>query len=368
MIQLLYITNGIHGSGGLERVLAVKASYLADKMGYEVHILTLNGGDKQPFYDFSHTIKFHDIKAIGNPFNYFLSYRSGIKKVIKTIAPDVISVCDDGLKGLLFPVLFGKKTPIIYERHVSKQIENKTDTISFVQRLKTTLKFRLMNFGASQFHKFVVLTNGNLKEWNLPNIVVIPNPLPFNSLEQSAHTNKKVLVVGKQSYQKGYDRLLDIWSLVQEKFPDWSLEVYGKLNPALGLEEKAKQFKIDKSLKFYPPIKDVQTKYKEAAIYVMTSRFEGFGMVLIEAMSYGVPCVAFDCPHGPADIIKDGKDGFLVANGDIDTFAVKLMALMENKALRQQLGTNALKDVNRFNVTKVVKKWDTLFKSLVHLK
>ncbi|REE83090.1 glycosyltransferase involved in cell wall biosynthesis [Lutibacter oceani] len=367
-MKLLYITNAINGSGGLERVLAVKASYLADKMGYEVHILTLNGGDKQPFYDFSQNIKFHDITVIGNPFNYLLSYRAGIKKTVKKIQPHIISVCDDGLKGMLFPVLFGKKIPVIYERHVSKQIENSTGSTSLAHSLKIKLKFAVMNVAGSKFHKFVVLTEGNLKEWKLNNIVVIPNPLPFNSGECATLTNKKVLVVGKQSYQKGYDRLLDIWSLVHDKFPDWSLEVYGKLNPTLGLEEKAKQFNIDKSLKFYPPIKDIQAKYKEAAIYVMTSRFEGFGMVLIEAMSYGVPCVAFDCPHGPADIIKDGEDGFLVANGDIDTFAAKLMALMENKALRQQLGTNALKDVNRFNVNEVVKKWDDLFQSLVHLK
>ncbi|GGK60447.1 MULTISPECIES: glycosyltransferase family 4 protein [Flavobacteriaceae] len=368
-MKILYITNGINGSGGLERVLAVKASYLADILGYEVAILTLNNGHNQPFYKFSTKIKLHDIKVVGNLFNYILSYRKGIKKVLKNIKPNVISVCDDGFKGLLFPVLFGKSIPVIYERHVSKQIENKKDDISIVQSLKTTLKFGLMNFGATQFHKFVVLTNGNLKEWKeLNNIDVIPNPLPFNSLEQSAHTNKKVLVVGKQSYQKGYDRLLAVWSLVSKKYPDWKLEVYGKLNPELGLEARTKELGIDTNVKFYPPVEDIQEKYKEASIYIMTSRFEGFGMVLIEAMSFGVPCVAFDCPHGPSDIIQNGEDGFLIANGDIDTFAFKLMDLMENKSLRQQLGTNAIDHVHRFNVTEVVKKWDTLFKSLVHLK
>ena len=364
-MKLLYITNGINGSGGLERVLAVKASYLADTLGYEVHILTLNNGDKKPFYEFSQAIKFHDIKVGGNPITYFLSYKKGIKNVLQSVNPDTISVCDDGLKGLLFPVFFGTKTPVIYERHVSKQIEIKTEHGSFIQKLKLKLKLSLMNYGAGKFHKFVVLTNGNLTEWNLKNLKVIPNPLPFQPNVSSKLTNKKVLVVGKQSYQKGYDSLLEIWKLVHQKYPDWQLEVYGKLNPALGLEEKAKDFSIDESVKFYPPVKDIQTKYKEASIYVMTSRFEGFGMVLIEAMSYGVPCIAFDCPHGPADIISDGKDGFLVPNGAIHTFATKLMLLMENATLRQDLGSKAMQNATRFNVDSIVKKWDVLFKSLV---
>ncbi|UMB55464.1 glycosyltransferase family 4 protein [Lutibacter sp. A64] len=365
MIKLLYITNAINGSGGLERVLAVKASYLADTLGYKVHILTLNNGDKSPFYKFSTKIKFIDIKVGGNALNYFLQYKKGIKNALKALKPDVISVCDDGLKGMLFPIFFGKKIPVIYERHVSKQIENRADSISFVQRLKTRLKFGLMNFGASQFHKFVVLTNGNLKEWNLNNLVVIPNPLPFTNEAQSLLTNKKVLVVGKQSYQKGYDRLLDIWSLVSKKFPDWSIDVYGKLDSNLKLEEKAEVLEISNTIHFYPPVKDIQAKYKEASIYVMSSRFEGFGMVLIEAMSFGVPCVAFDCPHGPADIITHTEDGFLIENDNINGFANVLINLIENETLRKRMGFQAKENVKRYTPDNIIPLWDTLFKSLV---
>ena len=364
-MKLLYITNAINGSGGLERVLAVKASYLADKLGYKVHILTLNKGAQQPFYEFSNNITFHDIKVQGNVINYFLSYKKGIKKVLKSINPAIISVCDDGLKGLLFPVFFGTKIPIIYERHVSKQIEIKINNVSVVHKIKSKLKLSFMDYGAGKFHKFVVLTNGNLTEWNLKNLKIIPNPLPFQPNVSSKLTNKKVLVVGKQSYQKGYDSLLEIWKLVHQKYPDWQLEVYGKLNPALGLEEKAKDFSIDESVKFYPPVKYIQAKYKEASIYVMTSRFEGFGMVLIEAMSYGVPCIAFDCPHGPADIITNGEDGFLVPNGDIDSFANAIIHLIENEEIRLQMGAMAKENVKRFTPDVVVLLWDLLFKNVV---
>jgi len=363
-MKLLYITNAIHGSGGLERVLSVKASYLAEHFEYNIHILTLNSRHNQPFYKFNSSIIFHDVEVGGNPFSYLLKYKKGIRKVIKEINPDVISVCDDGLKGLLFPIFFGKKIPVIYERHVSKQIEFRANNISLVDKLKLKFKFLLMNFGGKRFHKFVVLTEGNLKEWNFNNLMVIPNPLPFDSHEKSELINKKIIVVGKQSYQKGYDRLLDIWNLVHEKFPNWELEIYGKLDSTLELEKKCKNLNLKNSVNFLPPVKNIQEKYKEASMYLMTSRFEGFGMVLIEAMSYGVPCISFDCPHGPADIINNGKDGFLVSNGDLNGFAEKLVLLMEDTKLRKSMGKLARENVNRFNVKFVVKQWDDLFQSL----
>jgi len=364
-MKLLYIANGINGSGGLERVLALKSSYLADKFNYKVHILTLNKSYQNPFYRFSSNIKFHDIQVNGNYLNYFLSYKNGIKRVLDLIKPDVISVCDDGLKGLLFPVLFGKKIPVIYERHVSNQIEIKKDKLSFLDNIKSNLKFNLMKFGGRKFDKFVVITKGNLKEWESNNLVVIPNPLPFISSEKALLKNKKVLVVGKQSFQKGYDRLLKIWKIVIENHPNWHLEVYGKLNFDLELEKKADDMDLSSAITFFPPTKNIQEKYIESSIYLMPSRFEGFGMVLIEAMSFGVPCISFDCPNGPADIINDSEDGYLIKNGDIEGFAKAILQLIENQEQRNFMGEKAKLNVQRFSPERIVPLWDELFKSLL---
>ena len=364
-MKLLYITNGIHGSGGLERVLSIKASYLAEHYNYEVTILTLNSDGKDLFYDFSPKIKFYDVKASGNPISYFLSYRKGINKALKNVIPDVISVCDDGLKGMLFPLIFGKKIPVIYERHVSKQIENKTDNLSFKEILMFKIVFCFMIYGGKKFNKFVVLTKGNLDEWNLDNLIVIANPLPFNPAVQSSLMNKKILAVGKQSFQKGYDRLLKIWKIVQRKHPDWELDIYGNLNQSLGLEKKAEDLGVSKTVSFYPPVRNIQEKYKNSSIYVMSSRFEGFGMVLIEAMSFGVPCISFNCPHGPADIIKNGQDGFLIENDDIEDFANKIIQLIENENQRKEMGLNAKEKIKQFYPETIAKQWDTLFKSLL---
>ena len=363
-MKLLYITNGVHGSGGLERVLAVKASYLAEHLNYEVTILILNSDGEELFYKFSDKIKFYNINASGNVLSCFLSYRKGIKNAIKSVKPVIISVCDDGVKGLLFPVLFGKKIPVVYERHVSKQIEARTEHSSLFAKLKTILIFKLMELGGSQFDTFVVLTNGNLKEWSLTNLMLIPNPLPFNSMEKSLLNTKKVLAVGKQGYQKSYDRLLQIWKIVGEKFPDWILEVYGKREPQLGLEKRVSEFGLKSKVYFFDPVKNIQEKYKDAAIYVMSSRYEGFGMVLIEAMSFGVPCVSFDCPHGPADIINDSENGYLVENGNIEDFANRLKQLMENENLRNQMGASAKENMKCYAPDVIVPLWDDLFKKL----
>ena len=177
-----------------------------------------------------------------------------------------------------------------------------------------------------------MLTNGNKKEWKLNNLLVIPNPLSFypENNQLSTLENKKVLAVGKHSYQKGFDRLIKSWKHVSERYPNWELDIYGTINESMGLEKLAKSLNLDHSINLYPPEKNIGEKYKEASIYVMSSRYEGFGMVLTEAMAYGVPCVSFDCPFGPSDIISHNKNGMLVENGHIETLSESIIKLIEN--------------------------------------
>ncbi|MFD1613941.1 glycosyltransferase family 4 protein [Gelatiniphilus marinus] len=364
-MKLLYITNQISGAAGLERVLSIKASYLADNLDYEVHILTLNQKNKPLFYNFSDKLIYHDIPIEGNTLAYFFKYIKGIKNTIKKVNPDVISVCDDGLKGFFVPFFTKKTCPMIYERHVSISVEQKQDKTSFFSSLANKLKHKLMLFAAKKYDAFVVLTNGNLKEWDLNNLMVISNPLPFSSEKKSDLNSKTVLAVGRQSYQKGYDRLLKSWQIVNKKHPDWKLDIYGKFDEQLHLRENSQTLGISKSVTFYKPVKNIEDKYKEASIYVMPSRFEGFGMVLIEAMSYGLPCVSFNCPYGPSDIISQYKDGILVENGDIDEFAKSISQLIENESLRRELGKNAQVKATHYLPEKIMAKWDGLFKSLI---
>lgn len=364
-MRILYITNQISGAGGLERVLSVKASYLTDNMGYEIHILTLNQDNDPLFFDFSNKIKLHDIRVVGNFFQYINQYIYGLKRVVNSVDPDVICVCDDGLKSFFLPLILRKPCPMVYERHVSKLIEIKTDSQGFLKKIKLKATFALMELLASSYSRFVVLTEGNTLEWNLKNLAIIPNPLSFYPEEVSGLQNKTVIAVGKHSFQKGYDRLLQSWKLVNQRNPDWKLKIYGTIDEDQGLIALAEHLGIEKSVAFYPPAKDIEKEYLEASVFVLSSRYEGFGMVLIEAMACGVPCVSFDCPHGPKDIINDSQDGFLVENGDITVLGARINQLIENQILRKEMGANARENVNRFLPEKIMKQWDELFKTVI---
>ncbi|PIA77539.1 hypothetical protein BFR04_08860 [Gaetbulibacter sp. 4G1] len=364
-MKLLYVTNGINGSGGLERVLSIKVNYLVKHFNYEIHILRLNEEKLDPFYQFCSSIVFHNINATGNLIQSFLRYKKGLKKNIVDINPDVISVCDDGLKGLFVPYIIGKYCPIIYERHASKSIfkNNKTSRYS-MQSLKLKLYDVLMHIGAKKYDAFVVLTNTNLTEWKLKNITVIPNPLSFYPEEKAKLTNKKVIMVGNHGYQKGIDRLLHAWKLIIVKHPNWKLEIYGKIHPEKLYHTLAQELGIAANVSFFDPVQNIGDKYKTASIYAMSSRSEGFGMVLIEAMSYGVPCVSYNCPSGPIDIISDGEDGFLIKDGYIDDFKDAICYLIEDLKIREKMGTKALLKAKKYAPELIIPQWDILFKSL----
>lgn len=372
MRKLLYITNAIDGSGGLERVLAVKTKILTEDFGYQIHIITLSKAEpaedqasrKDLFFTFSEKIIHHNIDVSGNPFQYLSKYISGIKKAAAEIKPEIILVCDDGLKAFFLPKILGTKIPIIYERHVSKLIEI-LENQSLLKGIFTKAKFFLMDVLAKDFNQFIVLTEGNKNEWKSKNIQVISNPLPFFPAQKSSLNNKKVIAVGKQSYQKGFDRLLNAWALLDPEFQDWQLHIYGKLDKSLGLEKQAQNLKIEDQVFFHPPEKKIEEKYAESSIFVLSSRYEGFGMVLIEAMSLGIPCVSFNCNYGPSDIIKNKEDGFLIENGNEKEFAEKLQQLMKDENLRLQMGEKARENVQRFLPQNVVKQWDELFKKLI---
>lgn len=358
-MRLLYITNGINGSGGLERVLSIKASLLAEKYNYTVGILVLNDAHKNPFYDFSPAISFFSVPAQGNPLSYLKAYKKGIQKVADTFNADIISVCDDGLKGFFLPKWIKTNAKWIYERHVSKLIESNENQSSSKKWL-IKCKWALMERLAKNYEKFIVLTEGNKKEWtSLQNIIVMPNPLPFQSSVKVEQNSKTVICVGKIAYQKGQDLLIKAWKKVFEKYPEWELHFYGKENLEF-LDTRNLKYNIH----FFPPVRNIEEKYLAASFYVMSSRFEGFGMVLIEAMEYGLPCVSFDCDYGPSDIIKEGEDGFLVAPEDTEALAEKMIYLIENPEKRKEMGIKAKKNVQRFQAENIVADWHALFQDL----
>ena len=363
-MHILYITNGISGSGGLERVLSLKTDYLISHNAYKISIITLNDGIHERFFKFNQNINFIDLEFKKTLFNKFYNYVTGLKKNINRLNPDIIVVCDDGLKAFFIPFFIRNNIPVIYERHVSKFIEL-TNSKSIFGKLRASLKWKIMNFMGQYFDKFILLTQGNKKEWALlNNIEVISNPLPFSSNFKNSLDHKTVIAVGKQSFQKGFDLLIKSWVIVNDKHPDWILEIYGKKEEKLKLLDQINSLNLNSSVKLLDPVSNIEEVYRTASIFVLSSRFEGFGMVLIEAMLFGVPCVSFDCPHGPGDIITHNKNGLLVENGNVRELANSICELISNNERRKLLGSQAKIDVNKYKIDVIMSQWDTLFKSI----
>ena len=158
--------------------------------------------------------------------------------------------------------------------------------------------------------------------------------------------------------------MLEIWKKVIEKYPDWSLEIYGKSNKNQELQKMANALNIKNNVTFFDPVKNINDKYLDASIMAMTSRTEGFGMVLIEAMALGLPCIAYDCPCGPRAIIQNNENGFLVENGNIDSFVRKLELLIEDENLRLQMGKNAQGSADKYNLDSIMQQWKMLFEEI----
>lgn len=215
--------------------------------------------------------------------------------------------------------------------------------------------------------KFVVLTNEDKLYWSeidSNKILTIHNPTSFSSRQSSSCEDKRVIAVGRYTYQKGFDLLVEAWRLVAFKHPDWSLHVYGE-GDRTELEQRIKELDLTKSLMVNGKTDSIIEKYLESSIFVLSSRYEGFGMVLTEAMSCGVPPVSFACPSGPRDIITHGVDGLLVENGNIDKLAENICTLIENEDLRKVMGGNARESVKRFRKEVIMAEWKQLFEELM---
>lgn len=365
MLKVLYITNSIASSGGLERVLSLKASYLANMPNTQVSVLSLDAENAQPFYSLSEHVQWlKPTQPLGRGLLYLRNYHALVLATLGKVTPDVVCVCDDGIKGLLFPILIRPGVPTLYERHASRALFFNAHNATGLGNLLSKIMVWIGEKSASRFQAFVTLTPSNADEWKLRNLHSIPNPLPFVPKASTPPGEKIVLSVGNHGYHKGFDRLLAAWAKLSQHHPGWQLMIVGNSYGNSPYPELAKTLGIEKSVIFKEAVSHIEPFYRQASIYALSSRSEGFGMVLIEAMACGLPCVSFDCPSGPRHIIEDGADGFLISNGDVGAFARRLSQLMEDADLRHQFGNQALHSVQRFAMDRVMQSWLALFEVL----
>lgn len=376
--KIVYCTPSLYMAGGVERVLTLKANYFADNYGYDVTIITTDGEDKKCFFPLSEKVKvvnlgihFEDMwhRSFLKRLCMYLPKERQFKKLLTTelnrIKPDItISVLRREI-NFLTEIHDGSKK--IGEIHINRaHYRNFTPnrTNPFKALFAKYWMHGLVN-KLKKLDRFVVLTEYDRQAWQeIPRVDVIANPLPFYPDIINTVRRKRIISVGRYFDEKGYDLLLKAWAIVEKECEDWELDIYGDGNKPY-YEKIASSLALDrKRCRLNDSISDVQREYLDSSLFVCTSRFEGFGMGIIEAMACGLPVVAFDCLWGPRSIITDGEDGLLVENGNIEKMAETILSLVNHLERISEMGMNARKNVQRFNIDTVAKKWKRLFDSL----
>ena len=380
-MKIVYCIPSCYNSGGMERVLSVKANYLADKMNYEIVIVTTGQGNRKPYFDHSSKIQFVDLDVNYNEIETLPIYRKWF------ILKDKRILHKKRLKDLLYKIkadivvsMFTHETSFLYkikdgsfkilELHFSKHfrdLHNKYNHASlFIKIIGKVLNYRDF-LAAKKYDKFVVLTEEDKRNWKgFSNIEAISNPIFFVADEKADYHSHQVIAVGRLCAQKGFDFLIPIWASIDVVLREqWHLTIYGSGPDYNKLINLIEHFQLSDSVTIHQPIKDIKTVYKESSILCFTSRYEGFGLALMEAMSCGLACISFDCPCGPSEIISDNRNGILVQSFDTKTFAVRLMDLMHNELKRKALGENAYSSIRHlYSEDVIMQKWVTLFSQL----
>lgn len=369
-MRLLYTFRSLAVWGGIERVLVDKMNYFANMCGYDVYMLTTDQGDHIVPYHLEDHVHLEDLGI-----QFHLQYRySGFRRLwdrwqktrlfkkrlserIRVIHPDVI-VCTTADPVCSIAKVKGE-IPLVVESH---SICYRT----LVGRsLRQRLAAKLLLRGLKHATCIVALTENDAIEWRKyhPHVEVLPNIVHLNEGKIASLENKRVIWVGRFENQKRPLDIIKIWQIVYPKFPEWHLDIYGEGEQRQELEDVA--MTLNMNIHIHQPTELIFEAYRKSSILVSTSLYEPFGLVMPEAMSCGLPVVAFDCPYGPVDIITDGVDGFLIKGRNIKAFADKVCQLIENEDLRRQMGQNGIVSSQRYRADVIMPQWISLFDELI---
>ena len=377
-LKLVYLTPALYMAGGVERVLTLKANYFAEHFGYDITIVLTEGKDSPLFYPLSDKIKvinldinFEELWTCSFAKKIFVylkkqrQYKQKLSAILMDIRPDItisllrreinfINVIPDGSRK-------------IGELHVNRaNYRNfEANESNLVKNLFAKFWMQSLVVKLKKLDQFVVLTEEDRLAWpELKNICVIPDPLPFTPSQVSSLTEKRVIAVARYSHEKGIDLLLQAWAKVEQQCSDWRLDVFGN-GDSSSFESLINQLGIDRSrCKLNGCTDDVEKEYLKSSLFVLSSRFEGFGMVIVEAMACGLPVISFDCPCGPRAIITNGKDGLLVDNGNVTALAQKIITLISDVDRCKDLAVAASNTAQRFTMSHIASEWVELFEDL----
>jgi len=379
-MDILYCIPALYNAAGMERVLTEKINYLARVSKHNIYIVTTDQLNRPIRFELDKTVRvFHlDIDYLdhfnANLITKFFKhkkkqkiYKRKLENLIKDLEIDIcISLCG---KEIDFLYKMNVSCKIIAEIHFA--LNNRKQFMTshfkgFIWKVLGEIRTKQLINSVKGLDKLVVLTKQDLLQWEryCSNVLQIPNPNPLKNAKVSSLESKHVISVGRLDAQKGYDLLIDAWQIVAKKHPDWILDIFGTGDWEVKLLNRINELNLNHNIKLRGLTSDVVSNYLESSIYVMSSRYEGLPMVLIESMSCGLPVVSFDCECGTKEIITDGVDGFLVTPFDITDLASKICVLVENSQLRKDMGKEAQIKSTSFSSDLIMPMWVKLFNEL----
>ena len=377
-MKIIYCICEIYNPGGMERVLLNKVCYLVERLGHDVTVVTTDQHGRPPFYPFPEGVRLIDLGinyADDNSKGVFAKiagylrkkrvHRRRLTELLMRAKADVVVSLFPSESSFIPDIKDGSKK--VLELHFNKFFRmqyNRTGLLGLIDRWRSRQDESLVR----RFDRFVVLTHEDKGYWgDMPNICVIPNAaLPIEGCSYDAEC-KRIIAVGRLDYQKGFDRLIEAWRIVRRsnRFADWRLDIFGQGEWKEMLQAMIDKYGLNDSLHINAPTKNIAHEYAHSAMLVMSSHYEGFPMVMIEAMSAGVPVVSFDYKCGPRDVIDHGINGLLVESDNIPALADAMMTLMADETLRVSLSEKARSVTDTFSEESVMRQWLDLFNQVV---
>ena len=361
MKSILILVGNLNSSGGTERVSSLVANGLSGK-GYNVVITSISGGDR-PFFSLNSKVKVRTLFNIpGRTLYRTPKIVARVRKILKEESIDTLITVETMSVLFTLPALIGLSVKHICWEHFNFN----NDLGKKGRRIARQLAARYCD-------AVVTLTERDKEYWlqgtkHKNQIISIPNPSPFTVQGNTYSKNSKiVLAVGRLVNIKGYDLLLKAWSKVVQDAPDWQLKIVGEGEERASLTKFIEDNNLSSCVELVGSTKDVQKYYSDAAIFCLSSRFEGFPMVLLEALSFGLPVISFDCDTGPAEILE-GTGSVLVEPYNIKLFVEGINTLIEDADLRERISMSSRRKAELYQLENIIKEWDKLIVNMPDTK
>lgn len=374
MSRIVYCLAGTFNSGGMERIVINKANWLVNH-GHDVFIVTTEQNGRPDFFHVDNKIQRIDLNILYSQTNSFsllkkakarrkrikLHYQK-LEKILRDLHPDIVVSTFGNEVGFLPSIKDGsrKVAEIHFSRWYRMQL-NRKGIWSLIDRYLTRKDYEILR----HYDKFVCLTNEDRKNWTgLNQVEVIPNFIEQTESSPASLDSKSMIAVGRMSYQKGYNRMIEAWRLVADKYPDWKLNIFGGGELKENLEMQIKMSDLSEVVKLHEPSSEIMSEYKKNSALLLSSHYEGLPMVLLEAMSVGLPLISYDCQCGPKDIIDHNENGILIKDGDIRGLADAIIRIIEEPDFRKRLGKNAFDRSQLYAKDEIMNRWVKLFEGL----